>query len=162
MGIYTYIYIYTYYRHTYIHILYFIILYYIILYCIILYYIYFLKFIYKYYIYIIFYYYKYRYIIYKYIIYIIYNGYVMGLTTIPMDPAVVSDIMVIWVHNGHIIDIHTCMHTHIHTYTHTPIHTYIHIYYLSCFVTRVLALSTRVPALACSALTPMHFSRCAS
>ena len=33
---------------------------------------------------------------------------------------------------------------------------------LSCFVTRVLALSTRVPALACSALTPMHFSRCAS
>ena len=33
---------------------------------------------------------------------------------------------------------------------------------LSCFVTRVLALSTRVPALACSALTPMHFSQCAS
>ena len=38
---------------------------------------------------------------------------------------------------------------------------------LSCFVTRVLALSTRVPALACSALacsalTPMHFSGCAS
>ena len=33
---------------------------------------------------------------------------------------------------------------------------------LSCFVTRVLALNTRVPALACSALTPMHFSGCAS
>ena len=31
--------------------------------------------------------------------------------------------------------------------------------FLSCFVTRVLALSTRVPALACSALTPMHFFR---
>ena len=35
-------------------------------------------------------------------------------------------------------------------------------YDLSCFVTRVLALSTRVPALACLALTPKHFSRCAS
>ena len=40
---------------------------------------------------------------------------------------------------------------------------------LSCFVTcvlalstRVLALSTRVTALACSALTPMHFPGCAS